>query len=183
MTPRRLVDARRVAADRGREDLPDGVRDEVRAREPGEALVDAARTQQQLPAPDHRDDRDEDQEGRQRDPRRARVPNDVERLADVDLQQDVADGDTRDDEGRDQADAAAHPVKRSCTRCSAAIASPTSASEWAGENGSDRTSAPARSVTGSGGWRGARRSRYAVSRCTGRKWIDVPMFSSASACW
>ena len=73
---------------------------------------------------------------------------------------------------------ALHQERRSCTRRSAATASRMSSSECAGESGSDRTSAPARSVTGSAGWCGASRSRYALSLCTGRKWIDVPMFSS-----
>jgi hypothetical protein len=52
--------------------------------------------------------------------------------------------------------------------------------ECAGDNGSDSTSAPARSVTDAAGepraGRGTRRSR-----CTSRKWIDAPMFSSVSA--
>ena len=37
MAARRLEDARRVAADRRRQHLPDGVRDEVGARQPGDA--------------------------------------------------------------------------------------------------------------------------------------------------
>ena len=51
MAPRRLVDPRGVAADRRRQHLADGVGDEVRAGQPGERLDDAARAQQQLPAP------------------------------------------------------------------------------------------------------------------------------------
>ena len=109
------------------------------------------------------------------------VAEDVDRLADVDLPEDVGDAEAGDDERRADPDrAASHPVKAACTRRSASIASSMSASECAGESGSDSTSAPARSATGSGGWSG-KRSRYAVSRWTGRKWTLVPMFSSASA--
>ena len=56
-----------------------------------------------------------------------------------------------------------------------------SSSECAGESGSDSTSAPARSATGTVGAR--KRSRYHASRCTGRKWMLVPICSSASARW
>ena len=54
-----------------------------------------------------------------------------------------------------------------------------SASECAAASGSDSTSAPARSVSGSG--TGSRFSRYQVSRCTGRKCRPVAMFSAMSA--
>ena len=104
-----------------------------------------------------------------------------QRLADVDLPEDVGEGETGDEKRREDARGSAHPAKRSCTRCSAAIASSTSASECAGESGSDSTSEPARSATGSD--TSGHCSRYHVSRCTGRKWIDVPMFSSVSARW
>ena len=163
MTARRLVDARRVAADRRRQHLADGVGDEVRTGEPGQAFVDATRTEQLLPAPGHRKDRDEDQERRHQDPLLIGAAEDVQRLTDVDLEEDVADRERRNDERRREAQARAHPAKRAWTRRRAAIASLTSSSEWAGENGSESTSEPARSVTGSGGCVGARRSSYALN--------------------
>ena len=46
------------------------------------------------------------------------------------------------------------PRSAACTRRSASIASWMSASECAGESGSDSTSEPARSATGSDGWSG-----------------------------
>ncbi len=54
-----------------------------------------------------------------------------------------------------------------------------SASECAGESGSERISSPARSATGSRCCSG-KRSRYQVRRCTGRKWIEVEIRSSPS---
>ena len=83
------------------------------------------------------------------------VAEDVDRLAEVDLPEDVGGAEAGDDERRADPDrAASHPVKAACTRRSASTASSMSASECAGESGSDRSSAPARSATGSGGWSG-----------------------------
>ena len=67
------------------------------------------------------------------------------------LVQDVGDRAARDEERRRDAQPVLHPASRACTRRSAATASRTSSSECAGESGSDSTSAPARSVTGSAG--------------------------------
>ena len=135
---------------------PDGVRDEVRARQPGDGLVHAARGEQPLPAPGHRRHGDE----RQRRPRATThgtlaEPRMCERLAEVDLR----GGCRRRRAPRRAASATTRSGRfirreRSWTRRSAATASRMSSSECAGESGSDSTSAPARSVTGSGGWCG-----------------------------
>ena len=182
MSPGGLEDAHRVAADRGRQDLAGRVRDEVRAGEPAEPVGDAARGEQQLPAPRHRQDRDEHDSGRREQVAEVRVGDHARRLGDVDLPEQVGGAETGDEERRGDAQRAAHPPKRACTARSASIASRMSSSECAGESGSERTSAPARSATGSGGCSG-KRSRYQLSRCSGRKWMLVAMPSSASACW
>src|SRR5205807_10659376 len=97
----------------------------------------------------------------------ARVAEDVRRPRDVDLPDDVRRAEAGDDERPgDAQQPLLHAVKRAWTPHSASIASATSASECAGESGSDSTAVPARSATGSGGCSG-NRSRYAVSRCTG----------------
>src|SRR5581483_11882153 len=180
--PRRLEDPHRVAADRGREDLAGRVRREVRPRQPRQPVVDAAAGEQLLPAPRHRQHGDDHDRDRPEEVADVRAAEDVERLADVDLPDDVDGAEAGDDERRDDADRApSHaPVNAACTRRSASIASWMSCSECAAESGSENTSAPARSATGSGGWSG-KRSRYAVRRCTGRKWTLVPIFSPASA--
>src|SRR6266540_5523497 len=184
MPPRSLVDPRGVPADRRRQHLGDRVADEVRAHEPGQPLADSARAEEKLPAPRHR------QDARPHDPERPqnvaelRVGDHVRGLADVDLPEQVGGAEAGDDERPDNAKspAAGHAPKRSCTRRSAAVASPMSASECAGESGSERISVPARSATGRGAWSG-KRSRYQLSVCTGRKWMLVATFSAASARW
>ena len=69
---RRLVDPRRVAADGGRQHLPDRVGDVVGARQPAERVLDPARAQQQLPAPGLRRHRDHRQHRREGEPAEAR---------------------------------------------------------------------------------------------------------------
>src|SRR5262249_33569025 len=161
-----------------RQDLSPRVRDEVRTREPPHGLAQAADPQELLPPPGLRRHGHEREDGRRDEPRHARGAEDVDRLAEIDLVDDVADRGREDDERQCAADRPLQPERRAWTRRGGATASRTSSSEWAGENGRDRTSRPARSVTGRSGWCGASRWRYALSRCTGRKWIDVPMFSS-----
>src|SRR5207247_3398062 len=135
--------------------------------------------EQLLPAKRHRRNAREHHQQRACEPAEIRMHKDVHRPADVELPEDVGETGAGDGERQEDPDAprASHPVKRSCTRRSAAIASAMSSSECAGESGSDSTSSPARSATGSSRWSG-KRSRYHVSLCTGRKWIEVPMFSS-----
>ena len=113
---------------------------------------------------------------------RIRVRDHPQRLAEVDLPDQVGEAEPGDEERQRDAKRALHLVREECTRPSAAITSAMSSSECAGESGSDRISAPARSATGSGGWSG-RSSRYAVSLWTGRKWMLVAMFSSARSRW
>ena len=54
----------------------------------------------------------------------------------------------------DDGEVEAHPASEACTARSASTTAATSSSECAGESGSDSTSAPARSATGSGAWSG-----------------------------
>ena len=152
----RLEDAHPVAADRRRQDLPGRVRGEVRAHQPAQPVEDPACREQLLPAPGHRPDGDDHDRDRPEEVGEVRVAEDVERLPYVDLPDDVGGAEAGDDEGRADPDRAAphREVNEACTRRSASIASSMSASEWAGDSGSDRSSAPARSVTGSGGWSG-----------------------------
>src|SRR4029453_13690985 len=182
MAPRRLVDAHRIAADRRRQDLPRRVGDEVRGGQPAHVVLDALRAKQKLPAPGHRQDRDHHQEEREQQVPRIRVRDHPQGLAEVDLPDEVSEAEPRDQERQGDAKGPLHRVREACTRPSAAITSAMSSSEGAGESGRERLSAPARSATGSGGWSG-RSSRYAVSLCTGRKWMLVAMFSSASLRW
>src|SRR5262249_26010603 len=152
--------------------------------QPAEPVVDAARAEQQLPPPGHRPDRDEHDPERGQEEADARVAEDVPRLAKVDLPEDVGQAEPGDHQRRDDADQppAGQAVNAALTRRRASIASATSASECAGESGSESTSAPAFSERGSGGCSG-KRSRYADSSCTGRKWMLVPICSSVSARW
>ena len=105
---RRLVDARRVAAERGREHLAGGVADEVGAHEAAERLVHAARGEQPLPAPRHRPHGADHDRDRREPPGDARVREHVARLPEVDLPQDVRGAETGDDEGRSDAHSARH---------------------------------------------------------------------------
>src|SRR5581483_278119 len=147
----RLEDPPRVATHRRRQHLAERVGDEVGARQPRDAVVDAARREQPLPAPRHRRHGDERERGGQDEPRNAGGADHVRRLAEVDLREDVRDRKRRDEQRRTDAERAFHPARRACTRRNAATASRTSSSECAGEKGSESTSAPARSVTGNGG--------------------------------
>ena len=97
----RLVDAHRVAADRGREHLAGRVRDEVRAHEPGQAVVDPADAKQPPPAPGHRPDGEDHDRDRAEEVPAVRVREDVQRLPDVDLPEDVSGAETGDDERRE----------------------------------------------------------------------------------
>jgi hypothetical protein len=81
----------RVAAERRRKDLAGRVGDEVRPREPGQALVDAVRLEQPSPSPGEAGDRDHHDRDRQREPRDVRVREDVERRSEVDLPDEVGD--------------------------------------------------------------------------------------------
>src|SRR5438105_2338148 len=182
VAPCRLEDPGGVAADRRGEHLADHVRDEVRADEPRKSVLDALRPEQPLPAPGHRPhghDHDRERGDEVGQPCvRELVPGAVE----VDLRDEVRDREPRHDERAEDAQRPSHARNPAWTRWSAAITSATSSSEWAGESGSESTSSPARSATGSGGWSG-KRSRYHESRWTGRKWMLVPIRSSASARW
>src|SRR4029077_7021388 len=147
----RLEDAHPVAADRGRQYLAGRVGGEVRAQEPAEVVVDPAAGKKLLPAPGHRHDGDDHDPDGAEEVRQVGVPQDVDRLADVDLPDDVRGTEAGDDEGRADPDRPAlHAVKAACTRRSASIASSISASVCAGESGRDSSSAPARSATGKG---------------------------------
>src|SRR5207244_6492390 len=169
-------------ADRRRQHLPGGVRREVGSGEPAEVVLDPAPGEEPLPAPGHRQNGDDHDPDRAEEVAEPGIAEHVDGLADVDLPEDVGGAKAGHDERRRDADRPPpHPLNDACTRRSASIASWMSRSECAGEIGSDSTSAPARSATGSSGCSG-KRSRYAANRCTGRKWTLVPMFSSASAC-
>ena len=71
----------------------------------------AARGEQQLPAPGHRRDGDQGEQRGERDPPRARRAQDVPRLAEVDLEQDVRDGAPRDEERQRDAQPALHAAE------------------------------------------------------------------------
>ena len=160
-----LEDPHRVAADGRRQDLAGGVRDEVRARQPPEMLDDPLRRQQ--PAPPHRHgqsghDHDRDRQG---EPPEVGRREDVPRLLDVDLEEDVRDRQRRQREpdrdphgsphvGEARYLGRPHAENRACARRTASTASRMSSSEWAGESGNESTSPPARSATGSGAWAG-----------------------------
>jgi hypothetical protein len=105
---RRFEDPHRVATDGGRQDLAGGVRGQVRAREPWDAVVDPLRLEQALPAPRHR------RHGHQHHGRRAeerpgiRIGQRLRRLRQVDLPDEVRDREARHDEGRDDPHAPLH---------------------------------------------------------------------------
>src|SRR6185503_12848217 len=125
------------------------VRDEVRAVAPAKRLVHAARRKQALPPPCHRRYAADHDRDRPEEPAEMAVHDDVDRLADVELPQDVGETPAGDQKRQAEPDRCTsfHEVKRSCTRCSAAITSLMSSSECAGESGSDMISSPARSAT------------------------------------
>ena len=97
---RRLPDPHGVAADRGRQDLPRGVRDEVRPRQPGERVLDPLRGEQPLPAQRHRQRRHDHDRDREREPPRIGVEQHVDRLLQIDLPDEVRDREPGEDGGR-----------------------------------------------------------------------------------
>src|SRR5207249_11217087 len=114
----RLVDPRRVAAERGREHLRGGVGDERRPHEPAEALVHAGRGEKPLPAPRERPDGDDPDRAGGEPPADARVREEVSRPAEIDPPEDVGGGEAGDDErtaGAQRA-GAAHAVTTTFTR-------------------------------------------------------------------
>ena len=150
--PRRLVDAHRVAADRRGEHLARGVRDEVRPRQPPEALLHPLRAHQPLPAKRHGQGRaDHDRDG-EREPPRVRVERACRRSR-------GCRSSRRGSRARAPSGGASAPIRTerfmrrsgACTRRTASTASRMSSSACAGESGSESTSSPARSATGSGG--------------------------------
>ena len=111
MPARRLEDPHRVAADRGRQDLAGCVGGEVRPQQPAQPVVDAAAVEQLLPAPGHRPDGDDHDRDRREEVLELGVAEDVDRLADVDLPEDVGGAEAGDDERRADPDrAASHPA-------------------------------------------------------------------------
>ena len=91
------------------------------------------------------------------EPGRARVAQRVADLVQVGLPEHGGDQDDREPDLQGEPCGAGHRVKCACRRRTAATTSSMSESEWAGESGSESTSAPAASATGSG----ARRVRGA----------------------
>ncbi len=89
--PRGLDDAYSVATERGRQDLPGGVGDEVGAGEPGEALFDPLRAQEPAPARSQHRNRQNHDRGRGGEPRKVGLAEHVERRRKVDLPDEVAD--------------------------------------------------------------------------------------------
>ena len=156
VAPGRLVDADRVSADRSRQDLARRVGHEIRAREPAEAVVDPLRLEQPLPAQRHRQHRADHDRDRKREPPRVRVLEGRPRLVEIDLPDEIPDGKACEgDRGADSEQAPrGHAVCRSWIRRNASRTSRMSSSEWAGESGSESTSSPARSATGSAAWPG-----------------------------
>ena len=159
VAPGSLEDPRCVTAHGRRQHLPCRVADEVRPRQPAQAIVDRPRLEQPLPAPRHRQHGHGHDRHRRRQPPVVRLAEDVDRLVDVDLPDDVGEAEAGDGERRGDPHAASlrHaslPVNLACTRRMASIASAMSSSEWAAESGSDSTSFPARSATGNGCWSG-----------------------------
>ncbi len=108
MAARRLVDPDRVSADRRREYLACRIGDEVGPRQPGNAVLDALRPQHQLPAPRHREDRHDHDREREEEVERVGVRDHVDRLADVDLPEDVRGAEPRDEQGQRDANRPAH---------------------------------------------------------------------------
>ena len=93
-----LVDPDRVASDRRGQHLARGVGDEVGAHEPGQPLVDSAGGQQPLPAPRHRPHREHHDRDRAEEVADVRVREDVQRLREVDLPDQVGEAEAGDDE-------------------------------------------------------------------------------------
>ena len=130
MTACRLVDANRVAADRRRQDLAGRVRDEVGTREPAQSVLDPLCSEQQLPAPGHREDGHDHQEEREQQVPGIRVADHAQRPAEVDLPDQVRGAEPGDEQRQGDADAAAaHRLNEACTRPSAATTSAMSSSE------------------------------------------------------
>ena len=71
--------------------------DEVGARQPGQPLAHPLRREQPLPALRHRDDGQDHDRDREQEPPRARVGEHVGGLAEVDLPDEVRDGEAREE--------------------------------------------------------------------------------------
>ncbi len=96
----RLEDAHGVTAEGRRQHLARRVRDEVRAEEPADVVVDPADGEQLLPAPGQRDQREDQDRERRCDVPEVRARKDVGRRVEVDPRDDVPDAQTADDERR-----------------------------------------------------------------------------------
>ena len=92
-----LDDAHGVAADCRRQHLPGRVADEVELRQPGERLVDPLRGQERLPAPGHPHGRHQEDHVRGEQVPAVARPDQVDRLPEVDLPDQVGE-DARADE-------------------------------------------------------------------------------------
>ena len=153
----RLDDAHRVAAERRRQHLARRVGDEVRPRQPREAArrcrcARSSHCQRRAM-------------GRAVPIMIATASRNHHGLAstrmstvwsDVDLPDEVGEREPRQQERAADPERSLHEAKRAWTRRSASIASSMSSSECAGESGSESTSSPARSATGSRGCAGNR---------------------------
>jgi hypothetical protein len=87
-----------VAADRRRQDLSRRVRDEVGPREPGERLVHALGTEQLLPPPRQRNGGHDHDRRRGREVPEVGVGEDVDRRLEVDLPDEIRDGEPGDEQ-------------------------------------------------------------------------------------
>ena len=93
-----LDDAHRVTAERGRQDLPGGVSDEVGAGEPGEALVDPLCPQEPPPARGQHRHRQDHDRGRDCEPCEVGLGEHVERCVELDLPDEVGNRKCREHE-------------------------------------------------------------------------------------
>ena len=122
MAARALEDTRCIAADRARQHLAGGVRHEVGAIAPRPALVHAARRQQPLPPERHRRHAADHDRHCAEEPAELAVHDDVDRLADVELPEDVGEAAARDEKRQAEPDrqaaasAAAHGGGAGCAR-------------------------------------------------------------------
>jgi hypothetical protein len=91
MPARGLDDPYRITADRGRQDLPGRVRNEVGARQPRQPFAHPLRGQQPPPALGHRNDGQKHDRDREQEPPEVGIREHVERLLDVDLPDEVRD--------------------------------------------------------------------------------------------
>ena len=104
-------------------------------RQPAEPVLDGTRAKELLPAPCHRNDGHGHDRHGGRQPPVIRVAQDLDRLVEVDLPDDVGDTQAGDEQRRGSPNAASLsrslPVNRACTRRKASIASAMSSAEWA----------------------------------------------------